>query len=192
VGDYLSMPTGKGGYHTVGLYLDTFSQHIFGYKHKTAGTAKTTVLALEDVTFNFAPSQAFMTDGGKHFANTEVKKFCEKWGIKFVQVAGYSPWINGLVEGANKIFLGVLKRLCCPGLGEDEYEKMTKENIPESWPDHFNEAICIMNWRILPALKFRPKELLLGYPVNNVPAPIELSSSIVQERDVETHMAYVE
>jgi transposase InsO family protein len=141
VGDYLSMPTGKGGYHTVGLYLDTFSQHIFGYKHKTAGTAKTTVLALEDVTFNFAPSQAFMTDGGKHFANTEVKKFCEKWGIKFVQVAGYSPWINGLIKGANKIFLGVLKRLCCPGLGEDKYEKMTKENIPESWPDHFNEAI---------------------------------------------------
>jgi hypothetical protein len=25
VGDYLSLPTGKGGYHTVGLYLDTFS-----------------------------------------------------------------------------------------------------------------------------------------------------------------------
>jgi hypothetical protein len=25
VGDYLSMPAGKGGYHTIGLYLDTFS-----------------------------------------------------------------------------------------------------------------------------------------------------------------------
>ena len=25
VGDYLSMPMGKGGYHTVGLYLDTCS-----------------------------------------------------------------------------------------------------------------------------------------------------------------------
>jgi hypothetical protein len=25
VGDYLSMPVGKGGYHTIMLYLDTFS-----------------------------------------------------------------------------------------------------------------------------------------------------------------------
>ena len=28
VGDYLSMPNGKGGYHTIGLYLDTYSQHV--------------------------------------------------------------------------------------------------------------------------------------------------------------------
>ena len=41
VGDYLSLLTGKGGYHTVGLYLDTYSQHIFGYKYKMAGSAKT-------------------------------------------------------------------------------------------------------------------------------------------------------
>lgn len=30
VGDYLSMPPRKGGYHTVGLYLDTFTQHVWG------------------------------------------------------------------------------------------------------------------------------------------------------------------
>jgi RNase H-like domain found in reverse transcriptase len=36
MGDYLSLPTGKGGYHTVGLYLDTFTQHIWGFKFKTA------------------------------------------------------------------------------------------------------------------------------------------------------------
>ena len=28
VGDYLSMPPGKGGFHTVGLYLDTFTQYV--------------------------------------------------------------------------------------------------------------------------------------------------------------------
>jgi hypothetical protein len=28
VGDYLSLPTGKGGFHTVGLYLDTYSQQV--------------------------------------------------------------------------------------------------------------------------------------------------------------------
>jgi hypothetical protein len=30
VGDYLSMLAGKGGYHTISLYLDTFSQHRWG------------------------------------------------------------------------------------------------------------------------------------------------------------------
>jgi len=53
VGDYLSMPTGKGGYHTIGLYLDTFSQHVWGYMFKTHGSAKTTVKSLNDIFFNF-------------------------------------------------------------------------------------------------------------------------------------------
>jgi len=70
--DYLSLPTGKGGYHTVGLYLDTCSQHVWGYKFKTAGTGKTTIKALTDIFYNFAPAETFMTDGGKHFKNTEV------------------------------------------------------------------------------------------------------------------------
>lgn len=55
VGDYLSLPTGKGRYHTIGLYLDTFSQHVFGYKYKTAGSATTTVDGLEKIFQGFAP-----------------------------------------------------------------------------------------------------------------------------------------
>jgi hypothetical protein len=47
IGDYLSMPLEKGGYHTVGLYLDTFTQHIWGFKFKTAGMSKMMVKALE-------------------------------------------------------------------------------------------------------------------------------------------------
>ena len=33
VGDYLSMPQGKGGYHTIGLYLDTYSQQVWAFKY---------------------------------------------------------------------------------------------------------------------------------------------------------------
>jgi hypothetical protein len=72
VGDYLSMPVGKGGYHTIGLYLDTFSQHIWAFKHKSAGTAKTTVEALSCINKNFVMPEAFMTDGGSHFNNAVV------------------------------------------------------------------------------------------------------------------------
>ena len=82
VGDYLSLPTGKGGFHTVGLYLDTFSQHVFGYKIKTAGSAKTTTDSLNNIFHGYAPWEMFMSDGGKHFDNKEVRDLCSKWGTK--------------------------------------------------------------------------------------------------------------
>lgn len=72
MGDYLLLLLGTGGFHTVGLYLDTCSQHIWGYKHKTAGSAKTTISGLSSILQNFAPLEMFMSDGGKHFNNEEV------------------------------------------------------------------------------------------------------------------------
>jgi hypothetical protein len=42
----------------------------------------------------------------------------------------------------------------------------TWDKLPRTWPDHFDEAIHILNRRILPAVKFSPKELLLGLVVN--------------------------
>ena len=191
VGDYLSLPTGKGGYHTVGLYLDTCSQHIFGYKHKTAGSAKTTTDSLEKIFQMFAPWETFMSDGGKHFDNKEVRELCEKWGTKTHIVPAYSPWVNGLVEGANKLFLHVLKRLCAPDLNDDEADKITTENLPRSWPDHFDEALRILNWRLLPALKFSPKELLLGLVVNTKPSNIDTSTLPTTSSDAALQMAYV-
>jgi hypothetical protein len=168
VEDYLSMQTEKGGYHTVGLYLDTFTQHMWGFKFKTAGMGKMTVKSLEEIYGGFALAEVFMSDGGKHFKNNEVRQCCERWGGRHHVVAAYSPWINGLVEGTNKILLYVLARLCAPEVGEDGWQATDWANLPKTWPDHFDEAIQILNWRILPALKFSPKELLLSLVVNTV------------------------
>jgi hypothetical protein len=191
VGDYLSLPAGKGGYHTVGLYLDTFSQHVFGHKYKTAGSAKTMIDSLEKIFHNFAPPETFMSDGGKHFDNKEVRELCEKWGAKSHIVSAYSPWVNGLVEGANKLFLHVLKRLCAPNLNDEEVGQMSTENLPRGWPDHLDEAIRILNWRLLPSLKFSPKELMLGLVVNTKPSSINTSVLPTTERDTTLQMAYV-
>ena len=166
VGNYLSMPIGKGGYHTVGLYLDTCSQHMWGDKFKMAGTRKTTIKLLTNIYENFALAETFISDGGRHFDNTEVKEFYSKWGGKQHVVAAYSPWINGLVEGTNKILLYILARLCAPDVGEDGWKAMKWDNLPRSWPDHFDKAIHTLNWQILPALKFHPKEILLGLVIN--------------------------
>ena len=193
VGDYLSLPVGKGGYHTVGLYLDTFSQHVFGYKYKTAGSAKTTVDSLGRIFHDFAPSETFMSDGGKHFDNKEVRELCKKWGTKTHIVPAYSPWVNGLVEGTNKLLLHTLKRLCAPDLDDEDNAGISPEDLPKTWPDHFDEAIRILNWRLLPALKFSPKELFLGLVINSKPAVLDTSAadSPVMEPDAALQMAYV-
>ena len=190
VGDYLSLPVGKGGYHTVGLYLDTFSQHVWGDMFKTAGSAKTTNKSLDNICNTFAPPGTFMSDGGKHFNNNEVKDNCTKWGIKQHITPAYSPWVNGLVEGTNKLLLYVLARLCAPEIGEDGWQTTNWDGLPKQWPDHFQEAVNILNWRILPALKFSPKELLLGLVVNTVNTPLEASASVLAPADVDKHLAY--
>jgi hypothetical protein len=191
VGDYLSMPTGKGGYHNLGIYLDTYSQHVWAFKYKVAGSAKTTASALTRIFQDFVPAETFMSDGGKHFDNNEVRKVCNEWGTNTHIVPAYSPWVNGLVEGTNKILLHVLKRLCAPGLGDDEYDNTQSDDILKSWPDHLDEAIRTINARLLPALKFSPKELLLGLVVNTPRTGQVATSEPVTTEDVATQMAYV-
>lgn len=191
VGDYLKMPTGKGGFKTLGVFLDVFTQHVWVTKHKSDGSGKTTTDALSLICNQFAPPDTFMTDGGKHFDCEEVRAFCREWGIKPHITAAYSPWVNGLVEGTNKLLIHILKRQCAPGLGEDEYNATTVETMPATWPKHLDDAVRALNWRVLPALKFKPKELLLGMVVNTPKPIIEQATAEVTQRDVGTHMAYV-
>ena len=190
VGDYLSMPVGKGGYHTLGLFLDTFSQHLWVTKFKTAGTAKTTVDSLNSIFSNFMATETFMTDGGRHFDNELVKSYCAKWSCKHHVVAAYSPWINGLVEGTNKLLLHVLKRLCAPNVGEDNATDDDWEKLPRTWPDHLDDVVHALNNRLLPSLKFTPKELLLGLVVDTKRTELTHSTTELAPIDAATHMAY--
>jgi len=191
VGDYLSLPKGFGGYHTVGLYLNTYSHHVRGFKYKVTSSAKTMQDAIEKIFHEFAPTEVFMTDGDPHFNNVVVRDSCAKWGTETHVVSAYLLWVNGLVEGANKILLHILKHLCSPNLGEDDYNAANWKNIPTSWPKHFDKAIHIMNWHLLPSLKFSPKELMLGLVVNTKPTNIDQSVLLVTEQEVATQMAYI-
>jgi hypothetical protein len=77
VGDYLTLPK-AWGYNMLGVYLDTFLQHIWAFKYKSAGTTKTTVNSLSDIFQNFTASETFMSDRGRHFNNAIVQEFCTK------------------------------------------------------------------------------------------------------------------
>ena len=148
------------------------------------------IRSLESICNTYAPPETFMSDGGRHFNNSEVKDRCAKWGTKHHITPAYLPWVNGLVEGTNKLLLYVLARLCAPEIGEDGWQATGWDTLPKSWPEHFQEAINILNWRILPALKFSPKELLLGLVVNTVNTPLETSASVLTPADVDTHLTY--
>jgi len=105
-------------------------------------------------------------------------------------VVAYSPWVNRLVEGTNRLLLYVLTRLSAPEVGEDGWQATTWDKLPATWPNHFDKAIHILNWRILPAVKFCPKEILLGLVVNTSKTPMEVSSSFLPPSDIDTHMTY--
>ena len=109
VSDYLSLTKGFGSYHTVGLYLDMYSQHVWGFKLKTTSNGKTTQDVLRKIFHKFVPAEVFMTDGGSHFDNKAVCDLCTEWGTETHIVSAYSPWVNSLVEGTNKILLHILK-----------------------------------------------------------------------------------
>jgi transposase InsO family protein len=171
--------------------LRTLFTARMGFKHKTAGSAKTTKDSLNTIFQGYTPSETFMSDGGRHFDNNEVRQLCKEWGMDTHVVPVYSPWINGLVEGTNKLLLHVLERLCAPNLNDGDTEGTKVEDTPKTWPDHFDEAIHILNNRLLPSLKFSPKELLLGLVVNTKPTNMEDASSPTTELDVAVQMAYI-
>jgi len=167
VGDYLTILKGKGGFNNLGVYLDVHSQHVSALKYKTSGTGLTTVTALRHIGNTYVDPETFMVDGGTHFNNKVVREFCEQRGIKLHIVAKYSVWVNGLVEGTNKILLGILKRMCVPNLGEDDYALMTDfTHLPNNWPDHLDEGVQQLNKRILCSFKFSLNELAFGLVVN--------------------------
>jgi hypothetical protein len=184
------MPPGKGGYHTIALYLNTFSQHMWAFKYKMAGMAKTTVNVLSTITKAFIVPKMLMTDGSTHFNNNTVQEFCDMNQCKHHVTLMYSPWVNGLVEGMNKILLHVMKWLCTPKLGEDNSTDGW-DQLPQSWPDQLDEAVNALNHHILPTLKFSPKELLLGIVINTPRTKLERATTETPVVDTPTHIAYV-
>ena len=77
-----------------------------------------------------------------------------------------------------------------PEVGEDGWQTTPWDKLPATWLDHFNKAICILNWCILPALKFSLKEILLGLVVNMTKTPFEVISSFLPPCGVHVHMTY--
>ena len=192
-GDYLSLPVGKGGFKTVGLYIDTYSNFVWGSKLKTSGSAKTTVASLKHIFHEYAVPKSFMSDGGSHFKNNEVDQLCRNERVQHIITPAYAPWVNGLIENANRLLLGRLKQLCAPD--HDNAGDTDAQPLPQHWPDHLDEALRQLNDRILPALNASPRELLFGLPfrpdtaVPTTPLPTTPSDTHINTTLTETFRA---
>ena len=68
---------------------------------------------------------------------------------------------------------------------------MDWDKLQKTWPLHVDDTVLALNTGILPALKFTPKELLLGLVVNTPRTPLSISSAEPLPTEVETQMAYV-
>jgi transposase InsO family protein len=184
------MPPGKGRYHTIGLYLNTFLQHMWAFKYKTAGTVKMTIDMVSMVTKAYVTPEMFMTDGGSHFNNAAVWEYCNANGIKQHITLAYSPWVNGLVEGLNKILLHILKQLCALDMGEQGNTEGW-EKLPRHWPDHLDDVVKALNHHILPMLKHSPKELLQVIAINTLRTESEDTTGELSVDEAMIHMAYM-
>jgi hypothetical protein len=185
------MQVGKGGFSKIGLYTDVFTQHLFAFKFRSA-TGRSTVDSLRRIHLGWQAPGTFLSDGGTHFDCAEVRSFCESIGTKHHVVTAYAPWLNGLLERSNGILLNTLKRLCAPGLGEDEYARMEAKDIPRNWPDHLDAAIKQLSDRILPSSKFSPNELMFRTIVNSRDEPNPEHICELLESDITLHLAYVD
>ena len=160
--DYLKLPLGKGKMSNVLFFMDAASGFVWGQKQVAAGTGKSTEKLLVHIAQGFAKLRVWQTDGGAHFKGPELKEACERLGIVRIVTPAYAVWVNGLVEGVNKLFLSCLKKKCAPDIDDSEYEDVDPESIPRNWPDFFEEAVVNVNDRIILGTRFTPREILFG------------------------------
>ena len=133
-GDYLTLPKGFGGKKNISLYIDVHSWYIWVQSFNHDGTGTSTVQTLQHICDEFTMLAEFMSDGGSHFNCEEECTFAKKKSITLCTTMAYAPWVNGLIEGANKILLGRLHQLCTPDLGEDtSMDNIQWEDLPGDW-----------------------------------------------------------
>ncbi|KAG6843344.1 hypothetical protein H0H87_005605 [Tephrocybe sp. NHM501043] len=150
------MPKGKGGFTKIGLWVNVYSQHVWGEKLKKSATGTSMVKKFENICTMFIAPKALMADSSPEFDNAAVWEAC---------------------SGMNRKLLSRLKCLCVPDLGEDEYEKIGKDDIPANWPDHFDDALKYLNKCLV---------------INTAHTPKSMASEEPKHADVIVQMAYMD
>ncbi|KAK4840916.1 hypothetical protein QYF36_021378 [Acer negundo] len=99
----------KGAKHAV-VAIDYFTHWVEAKALVQITKEKTTSFVKENIVYRFSTPMAIITDMGKHFDNTNFKKFYEDQNIDLRFASVSHPQTNGLVEATNKTIKKLLKK----------------------------------------------------------------------------------
>ena len=71
-------------------------------------------------------------------------------------------------------------------------EEVQWEDLPGDWPKHLTMAVCQMNDRVLPLTGYSPRELLLGFVIEDHRQPLVEVLPKAQDKDIVVHMVFVD
>ena len=104
----------------------------------------------EEVFCIFGPPQEILTDGGSHFRNEIVKKFCEIVQTRHKFSSPYHPRTNGLTEKLNHTLICALRK--------------TAYHDPDNWDEFVPSVTYAYRTKIHKILGLTPYELMFGVP----------------------------
>jgi hypothetical protein len=120
----------------------------------------------------------FTTDGGQEFFG-EVQSILDQYGLKCIKTPEGSPQANGLVERANGMICGALRKM------------MQSEKTPRNWAMHLDTAVRA--YRSMPQdnTGISPHELLYAqkHVVSHALLPPPVFEEVPSVRDLSGHVA---
>ncbi|EPQ28449.1 uncharacterized protein PFL1_04275 [Pseudozyma flocculosa PF-1] len=136
--DFVSLPTSHGVSKLL-VIIAYFSRFTWAFPVRAA-TGKEVVKALASLrkALGHLP-HTLVTNGGSHFDCQEVAVYLESVGTLHHITPAYAPWVNGMVERANRSLLDELKKLSAPA------EIPLGEIASAQWLPNLDEALRAIN-----------------------------------------------
>jgi transposase InsO family protein len=154
--DYLSMPKADTGHTTILVAIDLHSKFIWAWPIEGAGTAATTIAAIDDLRCRYTTPTAVYVDGGSHFINAAVSAYLSRHNIKMETSSPYTH--VGIVESANHLVLDRLRHLV-----------HAPDATPNNWPQKLQTAVAALNDRVVHHLaSYTPREVLFGLQPHHI------------------------
>ncbi|EPQ27762.1 uncharacterized protein PFL1_04899 [Pseudozyma flocculosa PF-1] len=136
--DFVSMPSSHGISKLL-VVIDYFLRFTWAFPVRSA-TGQEVVKALTLLCKALGHLlHTLVTDGGSHFDCQEVATYLKNVGTLHHITPSYAPWVNGMVERANRSILNELKKLSAPT------EVPIGETASAQWLPHLDDALRAVN-----------------------------------------------
>jgi transposase InsO family protein len=179
--DYLKLPRGIGGFSKALVFVDFFTQYIWGVILKRSGTGAFSANALRTICLQWQAPRRWLSDGGSHFKGPEMSTLLKDFNIEHEVTPAYSPHCNGLIENENKQILAVLGKECAADLPGQAVA------ITSSWPKFWPKVLSLVNEQKTPVLNTSPKLIMFG----TIDGSFDIDNLIELDFDLGTRFAFL-